>query len=174
MAAISAPALLLRLAPLNHPSCRRAKGYNSATWAVVQRQDSCRRTQWKLKGWSCSTAPVSTRLISSSDARESVSYEDIMFALWPQCLISRHLFVSHESGTCVDDHLCVIVIFHLKSAKHSPPVSSGGGCKEFENGLSCSRPGFTMVAVVTQLHDPGSIVARTRFKSCTQYIDCTV
>lgn len=55
---------------------------------------------------------MSPHLISYNDARESVSYEDIFLTVRPQrrCLISQCLFVSHKSGTFVDDNKVTIIL----------------------------------------------------------------
>lgn len=107
-------ALLLYLIPLNHLSCRQGeqlRGETAQHEPGSSVKDSCVYTdRRKLAGWTGRTAPVSPHFISSSDARKSVSYKDLMFALWPQRLISPYLFVSHEFGVHVDDGLVKVIL----------------------------------------------------------------
>lgn len=115
-------ALLLYLIPLNHLSCRQGeqlRGETAQHEPGSSVKDSCVYTdRRKLAGWTDRTAPVSPHFISSSDARKSVSYKDLMFALWPQRLISPYLFVSHEFGAHVDDGLVKVILQPKSSSEH--------------------------------------------------------
>lgn len=95
--------LLLCLIPFNHLSCKQAnacKRHNSATWAGIQRQDSCRYKEWTLADLSSRIAPVSPHLISSNDAGKSVTHEDIMFAVWPAVYVSDFTVLICQSWIC--------------------------------------------------------------------------